>query len=59
MRYFKKVEDWFFVPKFVFCAGLILVEILFGILASLASLGHFAFGDWLDDTCDTIDRIMG
>ena len=59
MRYFKKVEDWFFIPKFVFCTVLVVVATLFGLLATLASVGHFDSSEWMSDVLDTVDRIMG
>ena len=58
MRYFKKVEDWFFIPKFMFCWAFIVVATLLGFLASVASFGHFDFSEWVSDVFDLVDRIM-
>ena len=58
MRYFKKVEDWFFGPKYLFCLGMVILAIIFGVFMWALTIGNFRFNTWMLDTLDLADRIM-
>ena len=58
MKYFKPVRDCLFLPKFLLCMLIGTFAMILGILASIVTLGHFDFGEWMSDLFDAIDRIM-